>query len=54
MKQVQFKDIEIGEKFLDNLGINVWFYKASDQPDAPKGKFLKSASYTNTVFPEVV
>lgn len=24
---------------------------ASDQPDAPKGKFLKSASYTNTVFP---
>lgn len=26
---------------------------ASDQPDAPKGKFLKSASYTNTVFPEI-
>ena len=26
---------------------------AVDQPDAPKGKFLKSASYTNTVFPEV-
>jgi hypothetical protein len=23
---------------------------ASDQPDAPKGKFLKSASYQNTVF----
>lgn len=27
---------------------------AVDQPDAPKGKFLKSASYTDTVFPEVV
>lgn len=26
----------------------------SDQPDAPKGKFLKSASYTEPVFPEVV
>jgi len=26
---------------------------ASDQPDAPKGKFLKSASYKNTVFPAV-
>lgn len=25
-----------------------------DQPDAPKGKFLKSASYTNTIFPEIV
>lgn len=25
---------------------------ASDQPDAPRGKFLKSASYRNTVFPE--
>lgn len=25
----------------------------SDQPDAPKGKFLKSASYRETVFPEV-
>lgn len=24
-----------------------------DQPDAPKGKFLKSASYTNTVFPTI-
>jgi hypothetical protein len=24
-----------------------------DQPDAPKGKFLKSASYINTVFPAV-
>lgn len=24
-----------------------------DQPDAPKGKFLKSASYRNTIFPEV-
>jgi predicted HAD superfamily Cof-like phosphohydrolase len=24
-----------------------------DQPDAPKGKFLKSASYSNTVFPPV-
>lgn len=24
---------------------------ATDQPDAPQGKFLKSASYTNTVFP---
>lgn len=24
---------------------------AKDQPDAPKGKFLKSASYRNTVFP---
>lgn len=27
---------------------------AVDQPDAPKGKFLKSVSYTDTVFPEVV
>lgn len=27
---------------------------AVDQPDAPKGKFLKSASYTNTVFPVVL
>jgi len=26
---------------------------AVDQPDAPKGKFLKSASYTNTVFPAI-
>lgn len=26
---------------------------ASDQPDAPKGKFLKSASYREPVFPEV-
>jgi hypothetical protein len=26
---------------------------SEDQPDAPKGKFLKSASYTNTVFPVV-
>jgi hypothetical protein len=26
---------------------------ASDQPDAPKGKFLKSASYRDTVFPPV-
>jgi len=26
---------------------------AEDQPDAPKGKFLKSASYQNTVFPAV-
>jgi len=26
---------------------------ASDQPDAPKGKFLKSASYQDTVFPAV-
>jgi predicted HAD superfamily Cof-like phosphohydrolase len=26
---------------------------ASDQPDAPKGKFLKSASYKDTVFPSV-
>ena len=26
---------------------------ASDQPDAPKGKFLKSASYRDTVFPKV-
>lgn len=26
---------------------------ASDQPDAPKGKFLKSVSYQNTVFPAV-
>ena len=26
---------------------------AADQPDAPKGKFLKSASYTDTVFPAV-
>ena len=26
---------------------------AVDQPDAPKGKFLKSASYSNTVFPPV-
>lgn len=26
---------------------------AVDQPDAPKGKFLKSASYTNTIFPVV-
>lgn len=25
---------------------------ASDQPDAPKGKFLKSASYSKTVFPD--
>lgn len=24
-----------------------------DQPDAPKGKFLKSASYQDTVFPDV-
>jgi predicted HAD superfamily Cof-like phosphohydrolase len=24
-----------------------------DQPDAPKGKFLKSASYQNTVFPPI-
>lgn len=24
-----------------------------DQPDAPKGKFLKSASYKDTVFPDV-
>ncbi|MBK6006360.1 hypothetical protein JJB11_09680 [Ramlibacter ginsenosidimutans] len=24
---------------------------ASDQPDAPKGRFLKSASYQDTVFP---
>lgn len=24
-----------------------------NQPDAPKGKFLKSASYTNTVFPTI-
>jgi len=24
-----------------------------DQPDAPKGKFLKSASYTDTVFREI-
>lgn len=27
---------------------------ASDQPDAPKGKFLKSASYSATVFPPLV
>lgn len=26
---------------------------ASDQPDAPKGKFLKSASYKQTVFPSI-
>lgn len=26
---------------------------AEDQPDAPKGKFLKSASYKDTVFPDV-
>jgi hypothetical protein len=26
---------------------------ASDQPDAPKGKFLKSASYSEPVLPEV-
>lgn len=26
---------------------------AENQPDAPKGKFLKSASYRNTVFPPV-
>lgn len=26
---------------------------AVDQPDAPKGKFLKSASYSQPVFPEV-
>lgn len=26
---------------------------AADQPDAPKGKFLKSASYKDTVFPPV-
>lgn len=26
---------------------------ASDQPDAPKGKFLKSASFQEAVFPEV-
>lgn len=26
---------------------------AEDQPDAPKGKFLKSASYQDTVFPPV-
>lgn len=26
---------------------------ASDQPDAPKGKFLKSASYSQTVFPSI-
>ena len=26
---------------------------AADQPDAPKGKFLKSASYREPVFPEV-
>jgi hypothetical protein len=26
---------------------------ARDQPDAPKGKFLKSASYRDTVFPDV-
>jgi len=26
---------------------------AVDQPDAPKGKFLKSASYRDTVFPAV-
>jgi len=26
---------------------------AIDQPDAPKGKFLKSASYTDTVFPPI-
>lgn len=26
---------------------------ASDQPDAPTGKFLKSASYKETVFPDV-
>lgn len=26
---------------------------ARDQPDAPKGKFLKSASYSDTVFPVV-
>ena len=26
---------------------------AKDQPDAPQGKFLKSASYKDTVFPEV-
>lgn len=24
-----------------------------DQPDAPKGKFLKSASYTNTILPTI-
>ena len=27
---------------------------ASDQPDAPKGKFLKSASYEQTTFPSVI
>lgn len=27
---------------------------AADQPDAPAGKFLKSASYRETVFPEVL
>ena len=27
---------------------------ASDQPDAPKGKFLKSASYAEPVFPPVI
>lgn len=27
---------------------------AEDQPDAPKGKFLKSASYKDTVFPAVL
>jgi hypothetical protein len=27
---------------------------ASDQPDAPRGKFLKSASYVNTQFRMVV
>ena len=26
---------------------------AEDQPDAPKGKFLKSASYSKPVFPEI-
>lgn len=26
---------------------------AEDQPDAPKGKFLKSASYSATVFPAI-
>jgi len=43
----------VTEVYFEGVFPKMIMKSAVDQPDAPMGKFLKSASYSNTVFPPV-
>ena len=43
----------VSQVYLEGVYPTLVVKSAADQPDAPKGKFLKSASYQETVFPPI-